>query len=271
MSLRSLLAAALVAAVGSLALPCAAGASTPKGGGVARGERVAAQHVVPASAATETDDELPFKLSLPTMADREAWQLRGFRLYLGYSYGVARGLSGAPGGITHAAVVRVGARLDRSWSLLTSWTYAGASDDTTNTSLNGLRFLGTLDPTWHATEHISLAFGLGFGGLVEGGRFGRGDDSANLDQTLVASYTHPDNKQLLPSCQGVGAAGLLRATFTYVLGPISAIAVNAQVDAQQVACQHDTGRIEPDTAREIARRQYWTNVGGSVGAMFAWR
>ena len=32
----------------------------------------------------------------------------------------------------------------------------------------GLRFAGTLEPTWHVTPQLSLAVGIGFGGIVEG-------------------------------------------------------------------------------------------------------
>ena len=33
--------------------------------------------------------------------------------------------------------------------------------------MGGVRYAGTIEPTWHATEHFSLGVGIGFGGLVE--------------------------------------------------------------------------------------------------------
>ena len=71
--------------------------------------------------------------------------------------------------------------------------------------LDGLRFSGTLDPTWHVTSHLSLAVGLGFGGIVEGSTSRpEVDAAAGLALTLVhLSERSPP----LPSCSGVGVAG----------------------------------------------------------------
>ena len=111
------------------------------------------------------DDEGPPRFSLPTQSDRDAWLRGGFRLSLGLTYGRLVGLEGAPSGRLLGPTVRVGLRLDADWSLFASFQYNGADDPG---GLSALRFAGTIDPTWHATRHLSLALGLGFGGIVEG-------------------------------------------------------------------------------------------------------
>ena len=73
------------------------------------------------------DDEGPPRLSLPTESDRDAWLRGGFRLSLGLVYGRLVGLEGAPSGRLLGATVRLGLRLDASWSVLASFQYASAS------------------------------------------------------------------------------------------------------------------------------------------------
>src|ERR1041385_2469165 len=91
------------------------------------------------------EEDAPAKLSLPTEADREAWTRPGFRLELGLTYGRLEGLRGAPSGRLLGPTLRAGLRLDRDWSLITSFEYASARGS--HGGLQGLRFAGTLDPT----------------------------------------------------------------------------------------------------------------------------
>src|SRR5258706_14355463 len=97
------------------------------------------------------DEDGEPRLSLPTESDREAWLRSGFRLALGLTYGSLRGLDGAPSGRLLGPTIRFGIRLDRDWSILASFQYASAS---AAGGLSGLRFAGTIDPTWHATRHL---------------------------------------------------------------------------------------------------------------------
>jgi len=138
------------------------------------------------------DDEGEPRLSLPTESDRDAWTRAGFRLSLGAVYGRLAGLEGAPSGRLLGATVRLGLRLDASWSALASFQYASASAPG---GLSGLRFAGTIDPTWHATRHLSLALGLGFGGIV--GDSGQ-PDIEPLPGALETSYTFPTSSPPLP-------------------------------------------------------------------------
>jgi len=212
------------------------------------------------------DDDGEPKLSLPTQADRQAWLRSGFRLGLGLTYGDFVGLRGAPSGRLFGALVRFGIRLDDSWSLLASFEYARVSKPM---GLSGLRFAGTLDPTWHATRSLSVALGFGFGGIVEG-RTGRPDVDP-LPGSLDTSYTFPSARTPLPSCSGVGVAGLVRGEWSYVIGPRAETTLALEVDGQWTGCVDDTNRVEPDTGLAIVRRQYWPHAGVAFSWIVMWR
>ena len=221
---------------------------------------------VTSPATDDKDDEGPPRLSLPTQSDRDAWLRGGFRLSLGLTYGQLIGLEGAPSGRLIGPTVRVGLRLDAAWSLFASFQYTGASAPG---GLSGLRFAGTIDPTWHVTRHLSLALGLGFGGIVEG--FTGRPDVDPLSGTIETSYTFPRPSPPLPSCSGVGVAALARADWMFVLGPRTATGLGLEVVGQWTGCVDDTGRVEPDSGQAIVRRQWWPHIGvvGTWG--FTWR
>ncbi len=222
---------------------------------------------VPAPAKPKSaDDDGEPKLSLPTEADRQAWQRSGFRLGLGLAYGRMVGLRGAPSGRLLGPVIRAGLRLDADWSILASFQYAQAKQ---SGGLSGLRFAGTVDPTWHITRSLSLAIGFGFGGIVEGstGRM----DADPLPSTLDTSYTFPDASHPIASCSGVGAAGLVRAEYAYVIGPRAETLLALEVIGQWTGCVDDTKRVEPDTGVSIVRRQWWPHTGGTLTWSIAWR
>lgn len=251
---RGLLACALLL---WCAVPCSAFATTDP--------------VEPAAAptATEDDDSLQFRISLPTQADREAWKTPGFRLEAGLLYGAAIGVDQAPGGSGLGFFTRVGARLDRDWSLYLGFRY-GAMSGVQGQELLGLRYAVTAQPVLHLGDHLRLALGVGVAGFVEGGSGRRDPDAATRD-ALVAPYTLPKASAPLPSCNGAGATAQLRLGWTFVLGPMSATSLEAMVDGQRSLCVDDTGRVEPDTATAIVRRQWWSHVGWSLGWSFTWR
>jgi hypothetical protein len=226
-------------------------------------------HVIvePAPAPKKTDDEDGVvRLSLPTEADRTAWTRPGFRLGLGLVYGRMEGLRGAPSGRLLGPMLHAGLRLDKDWSIYASFEYASASQ---SKGLSGLRFAGTIDPTWHVTPSLALAFGFGFAGIVEG-RTGRPDPDP-IPGMVTTGYTFPSAAHPLPSCSGVGAAGLVRGTYSYVMGPRATFNAELEVFGQYTACVDRTGRVEDDTAQPIVREQYWPHLGVSLGAGFAWR
>ena len=218
---------------------------------------------VPPPAAGPEEEGRP-RLSLPTEADRDAWRRDGFRLALGVHYGELYGVEGAPKSRLTGATVRLGLRLDADWSVLASFGYSVMWHD-----MRGLRFAGTLDPTWHATRHLSLAFGLGFAGLTSGST--GGPDIAPTPSTLGASYTFPTSNPPLPSCTGSGLAALVRAEWAIVLGSRSATTFDLETFGQWTGCVDDTGLVEPDTGQAIVRRQFWPHVGVTAMWGLLWR
>jgi hypothetical protein len=218
-----------------------------------------------ATSSTDEEEGEP-KLSLPTEADRQAWLRPGFRLGLGFGYGEFAGIGGAPSGRLLAANLQAGLRLDDQWSLLVSFQYALASRAG---ELDGLRFAGTVDPTWHVTPSLAVAVGLGFGGIVEAAP-DRMDPAPHSNQ-LESSYTFPDASTPLASCSGVGVAGLARVEYSYVLGPRMKATLGAELIGQWTGCVDDTGRVEPDTGKAITRAQWWPHTGGTLSVGVAWR
>jgi hypothetical protein len=216
--------------------------------------------------APKSDDDGEPRLSLPTTADRTAWRTSGFRLGLGVAYGRFVGLRGAPSGRLIGPTIRAGVRLDDSWSILASFQYAAASE---RGGLSGLRFAGTIDPTWHVMPSLAVSLGFGFGGIVEG-RTGRMDANP-LPGTLDTSYTFPDARPPVASCSGVGAAGLARVEWAYVLGPRAQTGVALEVVGQWTGCVDDTNRVEPDTGTAIVRRQWWPHTGATIAWGVTWR
>ena len=224
----------------------------------------------PARADTpKTDDDPEPKLSLPTESDRAAWLGSGFRLGLGANYGRFEGLGGAPSGHLVGAMLRAGLRLDRDWSLMSTFEYSRVKQ---GGGLSGLRFSGTIDPTWHITPSFSVALGVGFGGIVEGNT-GRPDmtPGPTMNGAITTSYTFPDASTPLPSCSGVGITGVARAEYTYVLGPRVATGLALEAIGQYTSCVQNTGRLDADTAQAIVRRQYWPHAGFAVQWSISWR
>jgi hypothetical protein len=248
----------VLSAAGAGGVHAAANQGVPPGGGLAG----------PGAALPATpvfDEDAPPRLSLPTESDRALWKKPGFRFGLGLVYGRLYGIGGAPNGQLIGPTIRGGVRLDEAWSLMGSLSYLYAKG--TGTALQGLRFAGTIEPTWHATEHLSFAVGVGFGGIVEPGTSRPNPEPQAVD----TSYTFPDAKTPLPSCSGVGVAGLVRTEWTTALGPRSAMGLLLQMDGQWTACVDDTGVPEPDTATPIVRRQWWPHLGGSLTWEILWR
>ena len=84
--------------------------------------------------------------------------------------------------------------------------------------------------------------------------------------------TKPMNQVTLIEAEALAAAtALLRGARLWPLGTLGAVGLQGQIDGQWTLCEDDVGRIEPDTARPIIRRQWWPHTGASLGVVFAWR
>ncbi len=158
-------------------------------------------------------------------------------------------------------------RLDEDWSLLASFQYARAS---ANGGLSGLRFSGTIDPTWHATRHLSLALGLGFGGIVEGEHRAAPRSARIRGRSTARTRFRPRVRR----CRAAAASALpalARAEWTIVLGPRSATSFALEAIGQWTGCVDDTGTVEPDTGQAIVRRQWWPHAGVTAIWGMTWR
>jgi hypothetical protein len=206
------------------------------------------------------------KTSIALESDEDAWQRSGFRLGLGLAYGDLYGLRGPPSGRLLGPLVHVGLRLDRDWSIYSTFDYESASR---RGGLSGLRFAGTIDPTWHVARHFALGVGFGFGGFVEG-HTGRAD-AEPLGSTLDTSYTFTNAEMPIASCSGVGASGLVRGTYSHVIGPRAELVVELEIIGQETKCIEPTGTVEPDTAQPIVREQYWSHAGAQMIWGVTWR
>jgi hypothetical protein len=221
--------------------------------------------LAPALAAA-ADGDGPVRLSLPTESDKAVWLRPGFRFGLGLGYSRMQGLHGPPSGNLIGPSIRLGVRLDERWSLLASFQYLFAFG---GAGLTGVRYAGTIEPTWHVTPRLSLAVGVGFGGIVEG-RTNRPNPDPQPGG-LDASYTFPSAESPLPGCSGVGVTGLARGEYLMVIGPRASTGPMAQLDMQWTGCISDTGRQDQDTAQSIVRRQWWPHLSFSLAWMVLWR
>jgi hypothetical protein len=213
--------------------------------------------------ADEVFDDLAPKTSLRVLSDEEAWSSGGFRVGLGYALEGLLAPDPVPAGVVHAALLRLGARLDADWSLLGTFRYGvlpGAPPM--------LRFSGTIEPTLHLGDALSLGIGLGLGGVVHPDTGARTPEPVD---PLIASLTLPDTTQLLGACSGTGVIATLRAEYTFLVGELFATGPALTADVQWTACVETLTRVDPDTGAAIVLRQYWRHASLGASWMVWWR
>lgn len=208
-------------------------------------------------------DAVDPKTSLAVLSDEAAWASTGFRVGLGYTLEGLLAEAPVPAGVVHAAQVRLGARLDADWSLLGTFRYGVLPGATPM-----LRFSGTVEPTLHVGDGLSLGVGLGLGGLVHPSTGARTPEPTD---PLIASLTLTDTTRLLGACSGTGAIATLRAEYTFQVGELFATGPAVTADVQWTACVETLTRVDPDTGAAIVLRQYWRHTSVGVGWMVWWR
>jgi hypothetical protein len=214
-----------------------------------------------------TDDDGPVRVSLPTEADRVAWNRSGFRLGLGMLYGTLRGSQGAPGATMLGLSVRPGIRLDSQWSVYLPLQYMGIT--------RGARFAASVEPTWHVTPYLAVGLGLGYAGFLG---FSPPVDPftgfpAEPDTSVAPgqSYTYPDARKPLTDCTGVGVAAVGRVEVAYVLGTRTRTHVALEAFRQWTGCEQGTGEVDPYTGTENVLRQWWAHTGLTLAWGLEWR
>ena len=226
---------------------------------------VAAQPAVSSSSVTspkttlKSQSEPLFRLSLPTEDDYTVWTKPGFRISLGYGRGYVYGRNLAPGGRTTSFTLRAGARIDEHWSVLGNVQYQGAA--------GGLRYLGTVEPTFDIIPRLTVSIGLGLAGFVII------DDMPPVPPAdgVVATYTYDDGDPALGGCSGSGFAATARVAYSIVLGPIFATGPAVSFGSQVTRCAQVLENSDPDTGRPIELEQYWYHNGFSIDWMLTWR
>jgi hypothetical protein len=213
------------------------------------------------------DDDGAVRLSLPTEEERAAWRRSGFRLALGVLYGDLRGAGAVPDLTLKGVVIRPGIRIDPQWSIYLPLQYAV-------TDHGGARFAAAVEPTWHVTPSFALGFGLGYAGLIGVSPYGDFDfDSGPERDTgmLGQSYTYPDAKVPVRSCDGVGVTALARAELGYVLGPRARTHLALEALGQRIGCEESAPGRDSFTGTEYKFRQWWGHSGVSLSWGIEWR
>ncbi len=223
-----------------------------------------AQDDAVATATVAADDEDPeVRTSLRIETDEEAWASSGFRVGLGYAFEGIDGGGDVPGGAMHAALVRLGVRLDEDWSLMGTLRY-GVLPGTPPM----LRFSGTLEPTLHLTDALTVSLGMGLGGIVHPDTGAR---TPEPDDPLIASLTLPTDSPLLGACSGTGVIVVARAEYTFLVGELFATGPAVHADLQWTGCVETLTRVDPDSGEPIELRQFWRHVSAGLAWVFWWR
>jgi hypothetical protein len=213
------------------------------------------------------DDDGAVRLSLPTEEDRAGWRRSGFRLALGVLYGDLRGSGAVPDLTLKGVAIRPGIRIDPQWSIYLPLQYA-------LTSHGGARFAAAVEPTWHVTPSLAIGFGVGYAGLIAVttyGLFAAGQGPENDLGMLGQSYTFPDAKAPVSTCDGVGIAALVRAELGYVLGPRSRTHLALEALGQRTGCEESASGRDSFTGNQYKFRQWWSHTGLSLSWGIEWR
>jgi hypothetical protein len=195
----------------------------------------------------------------------ERWAEQGLRLELSYLQGEHTGLKGSPNAKLNGVEIGLGARLEPRWRLMGRLQYALASE-----GVEGLHLHALIEPSYLLTSWLSVGVMLGVAGILEL-KPARPDAGATLNDTIVATYDHPDGAPPLAQCVGFGPAQGLRLNARWVLGPLSALTLAAFASSQRVSCVQESDRVEPDTAEPIERRQRWSHLSWGVLGGVSWR
>lgn len=204
------------------------------------------------------EDGYVLRLSLPTEADEDAWMDPGFLVQLGLSKGTLRGIGAAFSFPTTSFQLRPRVRIDRWWSLATTFSFSFANGP----DVDGLRWSATIEPVFHPIRQLGIAVGVGYGGLNV---FGGGNDFGEFTgQETITNGTH------ISPCEGGALSTLMRADYFFVVGPLFATGPFVTAEAQWTRCERYRGD-DTETGLRHTRRQWWTQVGGSAGWWLTWR
>jgi len=200
------------------------------------------------------------RLSLPTQEDVQAWNEPGLRFALGYGWADLHGVGPALAFTSNSVMLRPSLRVDEYWEAGLTLLYGSGP--------GGLRWSITAEPELHLWRGLSVAVGVGYGGLSVSDST---RDVGNFNpQSEPVSRTLSDS-ETLQSCTGDALSTLTRAEYLFVLGPLFSTGPYAQLNAQWTECQDTFGRTDPETGKPVVLTQWWRNQGFQLGWWFTWR
>lgn len=188
------------------------------------------------------------RTSDPLLSASEAWEQAGFRFQLRFGREELTPSGDAPFGGGLSLVAAPSVRLSRFWSVGANLRYAVIGGE-----MSGLRWTTTADLGFHPFSGLSLAAGVGYGGLMVQPDFGR-----------------------WASCTGAGPALLGQLSWLFPVGELFATGPMAQVDVQWTRCASaDDDYIplaEPPYFVERAPpSRSWRHRGLQYSWVLAWR
>ncbi len=126
---------------------------------------------------------------------------------------------------------------------------------------SGLRFSGTLEPTWHITDGFAVAGGLGYGVLM----------GSRTDYY----YTEITDNAVLGDCDDGALVALARVTYLFRVGHLFSTGPALQLDSQWTSCtdRYESYEWDGDEERviDVALQEWWWHKTIGILWVFAWR
>lgn len=224
----------------------------------------------------EKDDYI-VRLSFPTAQDFEVWRNPGIRVQLGYAYGRQLSDGPGPGFSTHTITFRPQVRVSEHWSLAANVGYSITRGD-----FSGLRWMVTIEPTFHPIAGLGISVGVGYAGIIGNRPHDPTQDPSFVSPNepfrdqVVEFLEEPASRTVGPSyhmwsCDGAGAAAVVRAEYLFVVGPLFASGPYIQGDLQRTRCEETAGGVNLETGEQVKFRQWWVHHGWNAGWWFTWR
>ncbi len=208
------------------------------------------------------------RISLPTEDDYVQWLEPGFRLALGYGYGLFTHLEHDEDLWAHAMSFRPHLRLNEQWGVGVTLNYGISKGDL----IQGLRWSTTFEVTGYFYEQLGLTLGAGLGGLwVTCSDESYYACSVYLETASTTESRYLTSRERIADCEGDGLVGVARLDYFFVTGSNFASGPYVDATAQRVRCTERTGKTNIQTGRDIELWEHWSHIGMNAGWWFTWR
>ena len=214
------------------------------------------------------EDGYVLRISLPTQEDHLQWIEPGFRLALGYGYGLYTDLGHDVDLSAHAISFRPHVRLSEHWAVGATINYSVSRGDL----VQGLRWSTTLEATYYWLDQLGLSVGAGLGGLwltCSQYDYGLCEPYLELGRTEESRYL--TERERIADCEGGGLVGVARLDYNIVAGSNFASGPFVDFTAQRVRCVERTEKTSQETGRPIEIWAHWSHLGVNAGWWLTWR